>query len=139
MTKTEYRNYISSPQWQARRKEFLSWSNYCEACDLPRWLAIIVYDQDLHVHHMSYANIGHELDNDLASLCRRCHEIETFGGSSLRAPRKFKCQFCDEITFDLVDRICPYHRAFLELGNCSSPVAIQLKRALLEQFDASIR
>ena len=44
-----------------------------------------LYDQDLHVHHRNYQRVGAELDSDLRSLCRRCHEIETFGESSLPA------------------------------------------------------
>lgn len=95
MTKTEYREYITSPQWKARRKEFLKPYSFCLHCWMPRWLAIIAYDQDLHVHHRSYKNLGHESPLDLEPLCRRCHEVETFGRSDLVAPPSHRCSSCD--------------------------------------------
>jgi hypothetical protein len=106
MTKMEYREYIASEKWQQKRKQFLRWHSDCDRCGLPRWLAIIAYDQDLHVHHKSYARIGCEKDDDLEPLCRRCHEVETFGSSALHAPQKYKCEMCDESTFDSCGRFC---------------------------------
>jgi hypothetical protein len=82
-TKSEYRGYIASPEWQSRRSKFLATHRYCCDCGIPRRWAVHFYDQDLHVHHESYAHVGAELDEDLRSLCRRCHEIKTFGHSSL--------------------------------------------------------
>ncbi len=69
MTKTEYREYISSTGWQMRRRQYLEIHNACAVCEMPRWLTEIVYDQDLNIHHVSYANLGHELDTDLLALC----------------------------------------------------------------------
>jgi hypothetical protein len=92
MTKTEYRAYIASRHWQSRRKKFLTEFSACERCGLYRWLAIIAYDQDLHLHHNSYLNLGAELDEDLSALCKRCHEIETFGTSSLHQVRSKPCE-----------------------------------------------
>ncbi len=95
MTKTEYREYIASSDWQERRRQYLLRSGTaCFRCELPRWLACICYDQDLHVHHLSYANVGNEKDFDLGSLCRRCHQIETFGRSDLNEPRSAICVSC---------------------------------------------
>lgn len=106
-TKTEYREYISGPEWQVRRREFLVLHGYaCDKCALPRWLAIIAYDQDLHVHHVSYANVGAERDEDLKALCRRCHEIETFGSSVLHRPQRHACQICGRPSYDHCSRIC---------------------------------
>jgi HNH endonuclease len=82
-TKTEYREYIASEAWQRRRREFLSQNQICNRCRLHRRLAVIAYDQDLHVHHRSYARVGAERDDDLEPLCKRCHELETFGRSEL--------------------------------------------------------
>lgn len=108
-TKTEYREYLSSEHWRERRKEFLDAFPNCNQCDLPRWLAIIAYDQDLHVHHKSYARVGEEIDDDLEPLCRRCHEIKTFGNSSLHKVRKTRCSVCNiDETYDLIDRTCVY-------------------------------
>lgn len=94
MTKTEYREYIQSPAWQVRRKDFLKSLSFCCKCWIPRYLAQLTYDQDLHVHHLSYANVGNEKPNDLMPLCRRCHEIETFGRSSLKEIKSHICGVC---------------------------------------------
>lgn len=83
MFKSEYRQYIASEAWQQRRKLFL-WSHQsCNRCGIGHQAAIEAYDQGLHVHHQNYERVGCELDSDLEALCRRCHEIETFGKSSL--------------------------------------------------------
>jgi hypothetical protein len=102
MTKTEYAQYIASPEWQEKRKEALALSdNRCFNCGMPRWLASIVYDQDLHVHHLNYQNVGNEqAEEDLQVLCRRCHEIETFGRSSLKELKRTKCEKCYERHYD---------------------------------------
>lgn len=107
MTKTEYREYISSPTWKERRKEFLAINGtHCANCNLPRLFAIVAYDQDLHVHHVSYARIGQELDEDLKALCKRCHEIETFGVSRLHEPSSISCQNCGGKTFNVISLRC---------------------------------
>lgn len=104
MKKTEYRIYISSEYWQKRRRDFLRAYDFCEQCAIPRWLAIIAYDQDLHVHHRNYSRIGQELDEDLSPLCRRCHEIETFGTSHLHQPKTAPCRVCHiELCWDFTD------------------------------------
>lgn len=89
MTRTEYRQYIQSEQWQQRRKEFLMNHFRCERCFMPRCIARFIYDQDLHVHHRNYQRIGCEEDSDLLALCRRCHEIESVGSSSLPDTKPF--------------------------------------------------
>lgn len=94
MTKTEYRQYIGSEEWQQRRSIFLEEAGTCNRCFLPRHLAIIAYDQDLNVHHRSYANLGQEEPGDLEALCRRCHEIESFGISQLHEVQKKPCPDC---------------------------------------------
>jgi hypothetical protein len=105
-TKTEYREYIASAEWQQRRKQFLVSHDRCAKCSMPRWLAAIAYDQDLHVHHLTYANVGREPDVDLQPLCRRCHDLETFGRSELTAPKSAKCKMCFEPHFDPYSDLC---------------------------------
>jgi hypothetical protein len=110
MNKTEYRKYISSADWQERRKLFLAGKDglgsWCNRCRIPRWLASIAYDQDLHVHHKSYANIGIEKPEDLEILCKRCHEIETFSRSDLRALKVAICSVCGMEHYDVYASIC---------------------------------
>lgn len=101
MTKTEYREYIAGEAWRKRRAEFLKEVNYCERCEAPRKLVVLVYDQDLHVHHRSYARVGNERPDDLEALCRRCHEIETFGRSELRKIEPYThCFHCKKAVWD---------------------------------------
>lgn len=86
MTRTEYLLYISSEAWLQRRGIFLRAHPTCNRCEITDDQAVESYDQRLHVHHRNYQRVGCELDSDLESLCRRCHQIETFGSSNL-APR----------------------------------------------------
>lgn len=110
MTKTQYAKYIGSAEWQQKRKEVLKNSSTCTNCEIPRWLAEIAYDQDLHVHHVSYSNVGNEQDGDLEPLCRRCHEFEKFGRSELREPKSAICTFCSEKHWDYYSDACEFCR-----------------------------
>jgi hypothetical protein len=101
MTKTEYREYLSSPHWQKLRKEFISGQTECNRCALPRWIVVLAYDQDLHAHHNSYARLGREQWEDLEALCRRCHELETFGRTSLAPVRTIPCVICKRPAYDV--------------------------------------
>jgi 5-methylcytosine-specific restriction endonuclease McrA len=61
-----YEQYLSSPRW-ARRKAayFKTRAPKCKACK--SW-------EQVDLHHLTYANLGHERDGDLMALCRTCHE-----------------------------------------------------------------
>lgn len=107
MTKSEYAKYLQSAHWRERREKAIALSDgVCNECLIPRWLAEVAYEQDLHVHHYSYANLGNEEDEDLGVLCRRCHETETFGRSELKAPKASKCGVCDSTHFDYREEWC---------------------------------
>ena len=106
MRKTEYEQYLQGSHWQTLRKEILAEQSECERCSMPRWLAGIAYDQDLHVHHKNYKNLGDEDADDLEVLCLRCHEIETFGRSELRAPKSATCVLCRAIHWDPRAELC---------------------------------
>jgi hypothetical protein len=106
LTKIQYREYIASAGWQERRKEYLAINNRCARCEMPRWLAEITYNQDLNVHHKSYANLGDEDWDDLEPLCRRCHEIEKFGRSDLREPKAAICIWCNNKHWNPYDDLC---------------------------------
>jgi hypothetical protein len=128
MTKTEYREYIASEEWRARRGEFLKAYSHCNRCSIPRWLAVVAYDQDLSVHHKSYARIGAELDDDLEPLCRRCHEIETFGVSSLHQLQEAKCTYCDRRTYRLWPcPVCQFCAVMREYSDSFDPPELLAK------------
>jgi hypothetical protein len=108
MTKTEYAQYLQSPEWQERRGNFLIVNNSCVRCEIPRWLAEIAYDQDLNVHHISYSNLGDEDEGDLEPLCRRCHEIAKFGRSDLREPKSTLCGLCRKKHWNYYSNLCSF-------------------------------
>lgn len=117
MTKTEYAEYLGSEHWQQFRKEILAEIKSCERCDVPRWLAQIVYDQDLHIHHLNYASRGKETAGDVEVLCRRCHEVETFGRSDLQEIPSHDCLFCGGKSWDKYSDHCSQCQRMLELGD----------------------
>lgn len=84
MNSEQYREYISSEEWRRRRREFIEKHSECNRCEIQREYAKELYKDDLHVHHKSYVRIGQERDSDLEALCKRCHEVESFGKSDLR-------------------------------------------------------
>ena len=108
MTKKQYAAYLCSEHWKELRSRVLLFQSSCERCMIPRWLAGIVYDQDLHVHHKTYANLGHEVSADLEVLCRRCHDIETHGRSDLNALKSTNCGICDRVHWDLRADFCAF-------------------------------
>lgn len=66
----QYLSYIRSDAWKARRKRALFLAGYrCQICGSK---------SRLQVHHVTYANLGHELDQDLTVLCRVCHWVNTW-------------------------------------------------------------
>jgi len=67
---------------------------------------MVAYDQDLHVHHKNYASLGHERDSDLEALCKRCHELKSFGATLLHKPEAIECIYCGCLTWNLVQRWC---------------------------------
>ncbi len=113
MTKKQYAAYLCSEHWKCLRKQILDDRTACERCHLPRWLAELTYDQDLHVHHKTYANLGRENVADLEVLCRRCHDIETYGHSELSVVKSFNCFICDRIHWNPRSKLCGF---CLELG-----------------------
>jgi hypothetical protein len=78
----------------------------CNQCDMPRWLAEIAYDQDLHVHHLTYASRGNEEMDDLEILCRRCHELETYKRTELREVKPAFCEACGMMHWDYRSSYC---------------------------------
>ena len=62
-----YDEYIKSPSWfnQPARLAVLEADAYqCRMCSTAT---------NLEVHHITYDNLGHELEQDLATLCNDCH------------------------------------------------------------------
>ena len=78
LSKSEYYQYIKSPQWAEKRKQFYSsklyktlrqknkgWCCYCCGID----------DRPLDLHHRTYKRLGAEnISVDLVPVCRECHD-----------------------------------------------------------------
>lgn len=63
----EYEAYLQSPEWRERRRRTLERDGYrCRVCNSP---------DNLDAHHRTYERFGEELDEDLTTLCRRCHDF----------------------------------------------------------------
>ena len=61
-----YRNYLSSPEWRAKRKLVLERANnICEGC---------LTANAKEVHHTTYAHIYKEFLFELVALCDGCHK-----------------------------------------------------------------
>jgi|694.fasta_scaffold22758_16 hypothetical protein len=59
-------HYLRSEKWQELRKIILERDAHrCQSC----WSRT-----NLQVHHISYLNLGNELQDDLVCLCSTCHE-----------------------------------------------------------------
>ena len=66
---TKYQQYLLSDWWKTRKKKkIVSVGCKCELCS--------VSDIPLHVHHLTYARVGAELDEDLQVLCEPCHKAQ---------------------------------------------------------------
>lgn len=140
MTKTEYQQYLASEYWQKRRQQFLDYNEECYQCHLPRWLAQIAYDNDLHVHHKSYENLGSEDDAQLEALCKRCHEIVTFGRSDLREIKTTICSVCGLEHYNRYSDYCVVCESVIEslinlnarVGETQIPLWLYMLEEILE-------
>lgn len=63
--KSLYQEYLKTPHWKERRARALDKAgNHCQQCGK---------SARLEVHHLTYAHLFAELDEDLIVLCRGCH------------------------------------------------------------------
>lgn len=62
---SEYRAYLNSKEWQETRQRIFRRDRFtCVMCGA---------NKNLHVHHITYENLGAEKDADLVTLCESCH------------------------------------------------------------------
>lgn len=63
-----YTAYINSPQWKRRCARAIARAgDRCQRCGFTK------YSRRLEVHHLTYARLGHERDEDLIVVCHECH------------------------------------------------------------------
>lgn len=62
---TGYREYLASKEWAEKRSQIIQRDGCrCRLCNSPAALT---------VHHRTYERLGHEEEDDLTTLCRKCH------------------------------------------------------------------
>ena len=64
---TKYEEYLESTHWTTFRDDYFSRH--------PKKCAITSSEDDIHLHHVAYVNIGKETDEDVVPLCREMHEL----------------------------------------------------------------
>ena len=65
-----YQVYIDSRPWQRLRVRILKRDrNQCTKCGRKH---------ELDVHHLNYDQLGQEQEEDVVTLCRRCHRDEHY-------------------------------------------------------------
>lgn len=63
--KEKYKKYITSKEWKEKKEKLFDLrGKECEQCG---------YTHRLHVHHLTYENLGYEKMDDLQILCYQCH------------------------------------------------------------------
>ena len=63
---SEYKKYISSPEWRKKRVIILKRdNNMCVMCGSK---------ENLNVHHLTYERLYEEDNDDLVTLCSKCHK-----------------------------------------------------------------
>ena len=91
----EYNEYLKSEHWNKRKKTALKWwENRCALCNS---------DDELHVHHRSYANLGQEPLSDLIVLCKSCHEL--FHDKITKEPKEVEIAVKQLISWSARERI----------------------------------
>lgn len=74
----KYNTYINSVEWKELCRRILARDKYlCRGCGETK---------SLEVHHITYDRLFHELEEDLTTLCRSCHEVIT---QSIKARKDF--------------------------------------------------
>ena len=62
-----YSEYLETPEWKRTRERILVRDGRsCRRC---------MSRKNVQVHHLTYERRGRERDEDLITLCRRCHEL----------------------------------------------------------------
>lgn len=77
MQTQEYKTYMRSEAWEAKKQERIQIDGCCVMCKRP-----LDKIKKINVHHVTYARLGNEnVLTDLATLCGSCHQkIHNFYG-----------------------------------------------------------
>ena len=123
-----YHKYISSPAWAEKREARKKIDGHkCRTCH---------HDGSQHrleVHHATYDNFGHEdVENDLITLCVRCHDAIT----SVTRQGRYEGRVIDVDDSDLVsdlDLVLPKLEEENESKNFESDPYVSLSPHIAQQ------
>lgn len=68
--KVAYRKYLTSPEWKAKRQEFMESPRTSNDC----WCCGRKYELGFNLHHVTYDRLGNERMSDLRMVCKPCHK-----------------------------------------------------------------
>lgn len=70
MQSEEYKKYMRSDRWKAKKQERIDIDKACVMCGRP-----LDKIRSIQVHHVTYERLGHEnVMTDLCTLCGSCHK-----------------------------------------------------------------
>ena len=70
MQTEEYKKYMRSTEWEAKKQERIAIDKGCCMCGRP-----LEQIRSIQVHHITYARLGNEnVLTDLCTLCGSCHK-----------------------------------------------------------------
>lgn len=117
-TNINYDDYISSSEWGSIRDKR-------KKIDGDRCFLCGATNKPLQCHHLTYQNLGHEdVNNDLVTLCKPCHEIITDMVDLANQYKIITLDYAYSILTDTVDAL--YRKSYtqgngyvnlMELGN----------------------
>ena len=82
----EYRAYLASDEWKARRLRAITLAGgCCQGCGAAP-------SDGLDVHHRTYERLGDERDDDLLVVCRPCHVEADRVRADETAGRRYEAQ-----------------------------------------------
>ena len=70
MQTQQYKDYMRSDEWEAKKQERIAIDKGCVMCGRP-----IERIRKINVHHVTYERLGNEnVLTDLCTLCGSCHQ-----------------------------------------------------------------
>lgn len=123
----DYYGYIQTEAWREQRMKILRRDNFqCVCCGTAK---------NLHVHHITYENLGAEEEGDLVTLCSDCHanvhSMEDLKKTEIEIPKRNIPEGLTHDEFDLLVYANALGDAYLDLED-----KYQINPSFFESFKA---
>lgn len=108
-SQAEYNAYINSDEWREKARRIRERDGYrCQICGAS--------DVPLEVHHLTYARLRRERDDDLITLCHDCHSKVTESWDSIKKRiHARKAYFNLSRSYDLAEELAKHLNALMHL------------------------